>query len=312
MTRPLIAIVTAAWLCGGALQVQAQDTATTQAAPNVKNGEYMFYAGGCESCHAAPATDKCDNLRSKDPLKLVGGRCLKTDFGTFYVPNITPDKETGIGKWSTEDFINAMSKGVAPDGTNLYPAFPYASYTHMKRSDLVDLKAFLDTLPVVPSQVPNHELSFPYSIRAGLTVWKALYLDDKPFQPDPGKSDQVNRGAYLVTGPGHCGECHTPRTSLGGMDKSRWLAGAPNPSGKGTIPNLTPDPTGLGKWSEKDIAFALETGFTPSGDSMGHEMGPVQENLAKLTKEDREAIAAYLKSIPPVAGAKKESSAKKE
>jgi mono/diheme cytochrome c family protein len=299
--RPLLAALVAAWFCGGASPASAQPN---DAAPNVKNGEYLFWAGGCASCHAAPATDRCDGSRTKNDLDLVGGRCLKTPFGTFNVPNITPDKETGIGKWSTDDFINAMTKGVAPDGSNLYPAFPYASYQRMMRSDLIDLKAYLDTLPAVASNVPDHELSFPYSIRAGLSVWKGLYLDGKTFQPDPAKSAQVNRGAYLVEGPGHCGECHTPRDSLGGMIKDKKLAGAPDPEGKGTIPNLTPHESGLGKWSEKDIAYALETGLTPSGDSMGGTMAKVQQNMAKLTSGDREAIAAYLKSIPPVESAK--------
>jgi mono/diheme cytochrome c family protein len=306
MMRPRIAIVIALWLCGGAPQTVAQETGATQSAPGVKRGEYMFYAGGCASCHAAPATDRCDNSRTKEDFKLVGGRCLKTDFGTFYVPNISPDKETGIGAWSTDEFVAAMTKGVAPDGSNLYPAFPYASYQHMTHGDLTDLKTFLDTLPAVASQVPEHDLSFPYNIRAGLGVWRSFYLDGKTFQPDPAKSEQVNRGAYLVEGPAHCGECHTPRDRLGGMVKSKWLAGAPNPEGKGIVPNLTPDPTGLGKWSEKDIAFALETGFTPSGDAMGGGMARVQQNMAKLTSEDREAIAAYLKSIPAVPSPKKE------
>lgn len=275
--------------------------------PNLKNGEYLFWAGGCASCHAAPRGEACDASRTKDDLQLVGGRCLKTPFGTFHVPNITPDKETGIGEWSADDFVKAMRKGTAPDGSNLYPAFPYASYQRMTRADLLDLKAYLDTLPAVASQVPEHELSLPYSIRAGLSVWKSLYLDGKTFKPDPAKPAPVNRGAYLVNGPGHCGECHTPRGTLGGMDRSQWLAGAPNPEGEGTVPNLTPHETGLGTWSEKDIAYALETGLTPSGDSMGGSMRKVQENMAKLTKEDREAIAAYLKSLPAIESPKKSS-----
>ena len=302
--RPLLAIVVTAWLGGGASLAAAQSDGSQ---PNVKNGEYLFYAGGCASCHAAPATDRCDGSRSKDALQLVGGRCLKTDFGTFYVPNITPDKETGIGNWSTDDFIKAMTKGVSPKGSNLYPVFPYASYQRMTRADLIDMKAFLDTLPAIASNVPEHELSFPYNIRATLSVWKALYLDGKTFTPDPAKSAQINRGAYLVQGPGHCGECHTPRDSLGGMIAKKKLAGAPDPEGKGMIPNLTPHESGLGKWSEKDIAYALETGFTPSGDSMGGTMAKVQANMAKLTPLDREAIAAFLKSLPPVASAKVEA-----
>lgn len=299
--RPLIALLAAVWLCGGASSASAQ----TAPAPDLKNGEYMFRAGGCASCHAAPASDKCDDRKTKDELTLAGGRCLNTPFGAFHVPNISPDKETGIGGWSTDDFIDAMTKGVAPDGTHYYPAFPYASYQRMTRGDLTDLKAFLDTLPAVSAKAPDHNLSFPYSMRSGLRVWKALYLDGKPFASDPGQSEKINRGAYLVEGPGHCGECHTPRGWLGGMDQTRKLAGAPNPEGKGTTPNLTPHESGLGSWSEKDIAYALETGLTPEGDAMGGAMGKVQENMAKLTKEDREAIAAYLKSIPPVASEKK-------
>ena len=299
--RAPLALLAAVWVCGSASTAFAQDAP----APNVRNGEYMFYAGGCASCHAAPATDRCDNNRTKEDLQLVGGRCLKTEFGTFNVPNITPDTETGIGGWSTVDFITAMTKGTSPEGQNFYPSFPYASYQRMTRQDLVDLKAYLDTLPAVASKVPGHDLSFPYNIRAGLGVWKGLYLDGKRFEPDPGKSAKVNRGAYLVEGPGHCGECHTPRDSLGGMNKNKKLAGAPNPEGKGTTPNLTPHETGLGTWSENDIAYALETGLTPSGDTMSGSMTKVQENMAKLTKDDREAIAAYLKSIPAIASEKK-------
>jgi mono/diheme cytochrome c family protein len=305
-------MLTAGWLCLAAFPLSAQPAPTADAPPNLKNGEYIFWASGCASCHAAPAGARCDASRTREDLQLVGGRCLKTPFGTFNVPNITPDKETGIGGWSTDAFIAAMTKGVAPDGSNLYPSFPYASYQRMTRGDLTDLKAFLDTLPAVASKVPDHELSLPYSIRAGLSAWKWLYLDGKGFTPDPAKSDEINRGAYLVNGPGHCGECHTPRGSLGGMDREKWLAGAPNPEGEGTVPNLTPHESGLAKWSAGDIAYALETGITPSGDAMGGPMRKVQENMAKLTKEDRAAIAAYLKSLPPIASASPKAQKKDE
>jgi mono/diheme cytochrome c family protein len=269
-------------------------------AADVENGRYIFYAGGCASCHAAPASDKCDDPKYSDPLKLTGGRCLKTAFGTFYVPNITPDKTSGIGGWSDADFINALTRGVSPSGKQYYPAFPYTSYQRMTRKDLLDLKAFLDTVPPVPSNVPETSLRFPYNMRFGMRFWKWLYLDGKTFTPDPSKSARVNRGAYLVEGPGHCGECHTPRSWTGAWKRSMWLAGGPNPDGKGNIPNITPHKTGIGSWSEKDIAYALETGFTPEGDVMGGSMTKVQEKMAKLTAEDREAIAAYLKSVPPV------------
>lgn len=283
---------------GGGSQAQTQSAAADT--PNAANGKYLYYAGGCGSCHAAPASDKCDDLKSKDELEPVGGRCLKTAYGTFYVPNITPDKQTGIGGWSSEDFIKAMTTGTSPNGENLYPAFPYGSYRHAKRSDLLDLWAFLQTVAPVNSKVPPHDLSFPYNIRSGLRVWKGLYLDGKTFTPDPSQSAQINRGAYLVEALGHCGECHTPRTFLGGMDTSKKLSGAADPEGKGFTPNITPDKTGIGSWSAKDISYALKSGFTPKGDVMGGNMTKVQQNMAQLTPEDRDAIAAYLKSIPPI------------
>jgi mono/diheme cytochrome c family protein len=280
---------------------QAQTSDSAAHTPNVENGRYIYYAGGCSSCHAAPASSKCDDPKIADEFKPVGGRCLKTGFGTFYVPNITPDKETGIGTWSNEDFVKSMREGTSPEGENHYPAFPYTSYQRMKREDVLDLFAFLKTLEPVSSSVPDHELSFPYNIRSGLTVWKSFYLDGEPFKADPKKSDHVNRGAYLVEGPGHCAECHTPRDSFGGMIADKKLGGAPNPDGEGFIPNITPHETGIGSWSEKDIVFALQTGFLPDGDVIGGTMTKVQKNLAKLSTADIEAIAAYLKSVPPVA-----------
>lgn len=301
MSRPRIAFLAVYLLCGGTASVFAQTPSTGQAGqPNIENGRYLYYAGGCASCHAAPASDKCDDTKYKDDSSPIGGRCLKTPFGTFNVPNITADKETGIGGWSNDDFIKAMTEGVSPEGANYYPAFPYASYQRMTQSDLLDLKAYLDSLTPVKSEAADHDLSFPYNMRWGLSFWKWLYLDGETFEPDPGKSDQINRGAYLVNGPGHCGECHTPRSWLGGMDENRKFAGGPSPEGDGFIPNITPHETGLGSWSASDISFALESGFTPEGDVMGGSMAAVQKNMSTLTKEDREAIAAYLKSLAPL------------
>jgi mono/diheme cytochrome c family protein len=273
-------------------------------AKSVENGRYLFYAGGCASCHAAPASAKCDDPNYNEPMKLIGGRCLKSKFGTFYVPNISPDKQSGIGGWTDENFLRAMTQGVSPAGRHYYPAFPYASYRHMTRDDLLDLKAFLDTLTAAPSKIPPNEIAFPYNLRWGLGLWQWLYLDGRTFVPDPSKSPPINRGAYLVEGPGHCGECHSPRTALGGMIEAKKLSGAPDPEGKGFVPNITPDPTGIGSWSVKDITYALETGFLPDGDVLGGTMAKVQDNMAKLTPADREAIAAYLKSIPPIANAR--------
>lgn len=275
------------------------------APPDLMNGRTMFFAGGCASCHAAPATADCDAPKSKDKFTLAGGRCLKTPFGTFYVPNISPDKKTGIGGWSTADFIKAMKEGVSPQGDHYYPAFPYTSYQRMIEKDLVDLKAFLDTLPAIKTNVPKHDLALPFRIRQTLSVWKWLFLDGRTFKPDPDKNDKWNRGAYLVQGPGHCGECHSPRNFLGGVINDKRYSGAPNPEGKGIIPNITQHKSGIADWSESDIVMALETGLMPSFDSFGGTMVKVQENMAELSKQDRAAIAAYIKTLPPV-----ESSAK--
>jgi len=256
--------------------------------PDLENGRYMFFAGGCASCHKTPGQE--------DALNLGGGLELGSPFGTFRVPNISPDPDDGIGGWSTLDFANAMLKGVAPDGSHYYPAFPYTSYQRMRPEDVIDLKGFIDTLEPVSSDVPGHDLPFPFNIRRSLGGWKFLNLDGKSFEPDPALSDQINRGAYLVNGPGHCGECHTPRDPLGGLQRGEWLTGAPNPEGKGTVPDITA--AGLSDWPESDIAYALETGFTPDFDSLGGSMAAVVRNTANLTPEDRDAIAAYLKSVP--------------
>ncbi len=261
--------------------------------PDLENGERMFWAGGCASCHAAPGA------KDDDKVVLAGGLELKSPFGTFRVPNISPSPEAGIGGWSDADFVSAMVKGTSPDGRHYYPAFPYTSYQRMRIEDLLDLRAYLATLPPSDNRVGGHDLNFPYWFRPGVGLWKLLYLDGKPFTPDPDWDETVARGAYLLQGPGHCSECHTPRDALGGLDQSRFLAGASNPEGgEGTVPNITPDPSGIGSWSASDIAYFLETGFTPDYDSVGGSMAAVQENWARLPAEDREAIAAYLKTVP--------------
>lgn len=270
--------------------------------PDPANGKYMFTAGGCAECHAAPLKS-CDDRKTKEKELLAGGRCLKTPFGTFNVPNISPDKETGIGSWSTLDFINALKLGITPGGEHLYPAFPYTSYQRMSFEDLIDLKAYLDSLPPVKSEVAEHDLAFPFNIRRGLGLWQRLYVDGKSFVPDPHVSAELNRGAYLVLGPGHCSECHSPRNLIGGIIADKAFAGARNPEGKGTVPNITPSSDGIGDWSEEDIAYFLETGNMPDYDTVEGSMVAVQKNMAKLTREDRNAIAAYLKSLPPRADA---------
>ena len=255
----------------------------------------MFYAGGCASCHATPNQD--------DKTKLGGGLGLKSPFGTFYVPNLSPDPNDGIGKWSEADFVTAMLKGTSPDGRHYFPAFPYTSYQRMRTEDVRDLFAYIKTLPAVQGRVRDHDVPFPFNVRRTLGGWKFLFLDGKPFQPDPSKSAQWNRGAYLVNGPGHCAECHSPRNPLGGIVTAQRFAGGPNPEGEGWVPNITQQ--GLKEYSDKDIAYLLETGNTPEGDSVGGSMAPVIRNTSQLTPEDRDAMAAYIKSLPPVEGPKK-------
>ena len=260
---------------------------------NTDAGERIFWAGGCASCHATPVDGR--RAKGRDKLVLGGGAVLESPYGDFHVPNISPHQD-GIGGWTTLDFVNAMQRGIAPDGRHYYPSFPYASYTKMRREDLIDLKAFIDTLPAAAGTVPDHELGFPWNVRRGIGIWKRLYLNPSPVVE--ARDPVVEQGRYLVEGPGHCGECHTPRDFLGGLVESRWLAGAPNPEGRGRVPNITPSESGIGDWSAADVEYYLETGFTPEFDTVGGPMVAVQENMAKLTAEDRAAIAAYLKAVP--------------
>lgn len=257
------------------------------------NGENLFWAGGCASCHAAPgATDDAKKI-------LSGGLVLETEFGGFAAPNISSNKANGIGNWSFADFANAMKRGVSPDGRHYYPAFPYASYTHLSLDDLADLFAFMQQLPDSDAESIDSDIAFPFSVRRGLGLWKLLYLSDTPIISDQalGTDPVLQRGRYLVEGAGHCGECHTPRTLAGGMDRASWLEGAPNPDGKGRIPNITNSGDGLADWPEADIAYALESGFTPEFDSLGGSMADVVLNYANVDASDREAIAAYLKHL---------------
>jgi mono/diheme cytochrome c family protein len=261
-------------------------------APDLKNGEQVFWAGGCVSCHAASGAS------SDTKRVLSGGLSLKSPFGTFHVPNISPDEKAGIGSWTLAQFGNAMKRGIGRDGEHLYPAFPYGSYSRMSDKDVGDLFAYLRTLPKSTNVAPPHELPFPFNIRLLLGAWKLLYFDDKPRVLLGVVDDKVRRGRYLVDGLGHCGECHTPRDGLGGFKSDLWLAGAANPEGAGNIPDITPGSKSIGAWSEADIASYLETGMTPDYDTAGGSMVEVQQNLAHLPASDREAIAAYLKSIP--------------
>ncbi|PBB28591.1 MULTISPECIES: cytochrome c [unclassified Mesorhizobium] len=281
------------WLLSAPVKLDAAALAQLGPGDAIK-GKRIFYAGGCTSCHAKPGS------QGDARLQLVGGLQLKTPFGTFVPPNISQDPKDGIGAWSVDDLANAMLKGVSPSGEHFYPAFPYASYARMKPSDIADLYAFLKTLPAIAGKAPDNSLGFPFNIRRGIGLWKRLYLNNQPVvalassAPDP-----VVAGRYLVEGPGHCGECHTPRDFAGGTKKGDWLAGAVAAEGSGIVPNITSGKGGLANWSEADIANYLETGFTPNFDSVGGAMVDVQRNMAELTAGDRAAIAAYLKAVPP-------------
>ncbi|CAN7372441.1 c-type cytochrome [Mesorhizobium caraganae] len=283
----------AGWLLSAPVKLDT-DTLAQLGSGDAARGKRIFYAGGCTSCHAKPGS------QGEARLQLVGGLELKTPFGTFVPPNISQDPKDGIGAWTVEDLANAMLKGVSPSGEHFYPAFPYASYARMKPADIADLYAFLKTLPAVAGKAPDNSLSFPYNIRRGLGLWQRLYLSNQPvIALADGTPGPVLAGRYLVEGPGHCGECHTPRDLSGGTRKSQWLAGATAAEGSGIVPNITSGEGGIGDWSEADIANYLETGFTPDFDTVGGAMVDVQRNMAQLTPEDRTAIAAYLKAVPP-------------
>jgi mono/diheme cytochrome c family protein len=260
--------------------------------PDLANGKTMFAIGGCASCHAVPKQD--------DRTRLGGGRPLGSPFGTFYAPNISPDPKDGIGNWTEAQFVTALHKGTSPSGEHYYPSFPFTSYQRMAVTDVRDLFAYLKTLPPVTGAVRGHDLPFPFNIRRTLGGWKLLFLDGAPFTPDPGQSAQWNRGAYLVSGPGHCAECHSPRNLLGGIESGMRYTGGPAPDGEGNVPNITQ--FRLKSWSVGDIADMLDSGMTPDGDSVGGSMVDVVRNTSQLSKADREAMAVYIKSLPAVEG----------
>jgi len=267
-------------------------TTAPSIAPDPAHGQLIFNAGGCASCHAVP--------NQPDRLKLGGGLAIPSPFGTFYAPNISPDRTDGIGSWSESDFVRAVMKGVSPAGTHYFPAFPYTSYAHATILDVRDLFAYLKTLEPVSGKAPDHDLPFPFNIRRNVGIWKLLFMDAGLLMPDQSRSPEWNRGSYLVNTFGHCAECHSPRNFLGGIITAQRFAGGPDPEGKGFVPNITQK--GLADWSEKDIDYFLETGSTPDGDSAGGSMARVIKNISQLSARDRAAIAAYVKSLPAVEG----------
>jgi mono/diheme cytochrome c family protein len=263
--------------------------------PRPENGKTMFFAGGCAACHISQGQE--------DKTRLGGGLAMKTPFGTLVAPNISPDPKDGIGSWSEANFVTALWKGTSPDSRHYYPAFPYTSYQRMRLEDVRDLFAYMKTLPQVAGKAPDHAMKFPFNIRRMLGGWKFLFLDGEKFTPDPNRPADWNRGAYLVNGPSHCAECHSPRNFLGGIIDAQRFAGGPDLEGDdGWVPNITQ--AGIGKYSEADIVRVLKSGDTPDGDSVGGSMGKVVGNTSQLSDADRAAMATYVKSLAPVEGPK--------
>lgn len=283
----------AAWVLSAPRPISA--AALPQHTPDIANGELLYHAAGCLSCHK-PSSE----LANVDANLPAGGAPLKTPVGTFYPRNLTPDRETGIGAWTDAEFVNAVQRGISPSGEHLIPALPYTSYAHMTVEDVLDIRAYLASLSAVSSPDRAAEIPAPFLLRRGIGLWKWVGLDTTPFTPDPAQSESWNRGAYLVNGPGHCAECHTPRSALMALDTSKAFAGGPHPEGTGKVPSLR----GLierGRYTDaKDIASALQY-----GEVMGYEkiasggMGQVQRNISQLPESDIRAIGEYLASLTP-------------
>ncbi len=275
-----------------ALASGAIGPAIAQSGGNAQRGAYVLRLAGCATCHTAP----------KGGTFLAGGRELKSPFGSFFPPNITPDPETGIGAWSDEDFVRALRDGKSPAGKPYYPAFPYTSYTRMTEQDMLDLKAYLDSLEPVRNQVPDHDLYFPFSVRAGMNIWRALFFAPDTVPQDPAQSEVWNRGAYIVNGPGHCGECHTPRNLFGALQRDRAFSGNPDGPDNEPVPNITGHARlGIKEWELDDVVSFLQSGLKPDGDFASNAMSDVIDDATgKLTDADVTAIATYLKSLPAI------------
>jgi mono/diheme cytochrome c family protein len=262
----------------------------------VESGRRIFAAtGGC-TCHTNYPGE------GPDAPSLAGGRALETPFGIYYSTNITPDPETGIGGWSLDDFVRAMREGLSPAGEHYFPVFPYTAFTGLSDQDLADLKSYLDSLPAIRRENRPHDAHLPFSFRPALAGWKWLNFLPARVEDDPALDPATNRGRYLALAAAHCGECHTPRTLSGGLDRTRWLAGSRDgPEGE-LAPNITPDEkTGIGDWSIPDLVWYLETGLKPDGDDTQGLMSEViRHGYANLSREDREAIARYVKSVPAI------------
>ena len=261
---------------------------------NIENGKLLYDIGGCVSCHGSET----------DPLVPAGGKPLKTPLGILYPPNLTFDHDTGLLAWTDADFVNAMQKGISPSDQHLIPAFPYTSYAHMKVEDILDLKGYLASLPRVRNAAKPHEILLEPIIRRGIGLWKWLGLKETKYSSDPNQSASWNRGAYLVIGPGHCAECHTPRTIFMNIDTAKMFEGGPHPEGKGNVPSLR-NLIERGRYKDKgDLVLAFQNGEELGYDKMSSGgMGEVRKHIAKLPQSDIAAIAEFVTSLKtPITG----------
>jgi mono/diheme cytochrome c family protein len=270
-------------ILGGSSQ---PDTVSAPLEGDPDRGAYVARLAGCIACHT--------NESAGGEL-LAGGPPLKTPFGTFYGPNITPDPDAGLGDWSLNDFATALRHGTSPEGAPYYPAFPYTFYSKLTDQDVADLWAAVNTVPNADTPSKPHELGFPFNQRWALRGWQNLFFDPETFEDDPTRSDVWNRGKYIVTGPAHCGACHTPRNLLGAGDAEQSLHGAGGLPGGERSPPITASVLGERGWTENNLAFGLRFGTKPNGDVLGGSMGEViRDGTSWLSDEDRRAIAHYL------------------
>ncbi len=279
-------------LCGLMAALTA-DAAQAQETSAQARGEYIFRAAGGCGCHT--------DVKGGGDF-LAGGRPLETPFGIFYSPNITPDRDSGIGAWSDADFARAMSEGVAPDGSDYFPVFPYTAFTGMTAADLADLKAYLDTVPAIARTNRSHEVAAPYRWRFMVGPWKWLFFEPGPYRPRADRTGRWNRGAYLATALAHCAECHTPRNAMGALMRDMLFAGAARgPEGQ-RAPNITPHAgTGIGRWSAAELIDLLKTGLKPDFDDVQGLMSEaVEQGYKYMSDEDLAAIADYVLSLPAI------------
>lgn len=279
---------------GLALGLASQPLLAQDAA--VERGEYLAHAGNCMTCHT-----------QEGGAPYAGGVAFETAFGTIYSTNITPDSNAGIGDWSEEDFLRAMHEGVSADGSKLYPAFPYPSFTKVSEADIKAIYGYMKTVTPSSYQPPENEMGFPFNQRGLMGIWNAMFFEEGRFEEDSSQSAEWNRGAYLVAGLTHCGTCHTPRNALGGKDEGRALSGgtyndkvAPGEIRPWSAVNLTQATDGLAAWSQEDIYNYLHTGHSSRAGTFGPMNEVITESLQKLTEEDVTAMSVYIKNLPPV------------